>query len=81
MQITDVMIRAGNGERYCSAQVAELVDALVSGISDRKIVEVRVFSWAPNSKNRANGSVFYCLQKSGRQQGLANAGPCRTLRP
>ena len=44
------MIRAGNGEHYCSAQVAELVDALVSGISDRKIVEVRVFSWAPNSK-------------------------------
>jgi hypothetical protein len=33
-----------------SAQVAELVDALVSGISDRKIVEVRVFSWAPNSR-------------------------------
>ena len=33
------MIRAGNGEHYCSAQVAELVDALVSGISDRKIVE------------------------------------------
>ena len=29
------------------AQVAELVDALVSGISDRKVVEVRVFSWAP----------------------------------
>ena len=33
-----------------NAQVAELVDALVSGISDRKIVEVRVFSWAPISK-------------------------------
>jgi hypothetical protein len=30
--------------------VAELVDALVSGISDRKVVEVRVFSWAPNFK-------------------------------
>ena len=30
------------------AQVAELVDALASGASDRKIVEVRVFSWAPN---------------------------------
>ena len=29
------------------AQVAELVDALASGASDRKIVEVRVFSWAP----------------------------------
>jgi ribonuclease D len=29
------------------AQVAELVDALASGASDRKVVEVRVFSWAP----------------------------------
>ncbi len=30
------------------AQVAELVDALASGASDRKVVEVRVFSWAPS---------------------------------
>ena len=29
------------------AQVAELVDALRSGRSDRKVVEVRVLSWAP----------------------------------
>jgi hypothetical protein len=29
------------------AQVAELVDALDSGSSGRKVVEVRVFSWAP----------------------------------
>jgi hypothetical protein len=29
------------------AQVAELVDALDSGSSGRKLVEVRVFSWAP----------------------------------
>tara|TARA_B100000676_G_C17507276_1_gene546137 strand:- start:99 stop:305 length:207 start_codon:yes stop_codon:yes gene_type:complete len=29
------------------AQVAELVDALASGASDRKVMEVRVFSWAP----------------------------------
>ena len=29
------------------AQVAELVDALRSGRSGRKAVEVRVFSWAP----------------------------------
>ena len=29
------------------AQVAELVDALASGASDRMVVEVRVFSWAP----------------------------------
>ena len=30
------------------AQVAELVDAQVSGTCGRKVVEVRVFSWAPN---------------------------------
>ena len=29
------------------AQVAELVDALVSGTSDLTVVEVRVLSWAP----------------------------------
>ncbi len=33
------------------AQVAELVDALASGASVRKGVEVRVFSWAPNQIN------------------------------
>src|SRR5215469_261536 len=31
------------------AQVAELADALDSGSSGRKVVEVRVLSWAPNS--------------------------------
>ena len=29
------------------AQVAELADALASGASGRKVVEVRVLSWAP----------------------------------
>jgi hypothetical protein len=29
------------------AQMAELVDALASGASERKLVEVRVFFWAP----------------------------------
>jgi hypothetical protein len=29
------------------AQVAELVDAQASGACGRKVVEVRVFSWAP----------------------------------
>ena len=29
--------------------MAELVDALASGASDRKIMEVRVFFWAPLS--------------------------------
>ncbi len=31
------------------AQVAELVDAQVSGTCGRKVVEVRVFSWAPEA--------------------------------
>ena len=34
----------------CLAQVAELVDALASGASGRKVVEVRVFSWAPGAR-------------------------------
>ena len=34
--------------RSSPAQVAELVDALASGASSRKGVEVRVFSWAPS---------------------------------
>src|SRR5260221_13758730 len=33
--------------RPSEAQVAELVDAQVSGTCGRKVVEVRVFSWAP----------------------------------
>ena len=38
--------RAGATSRAL-AQVAELVDAQVSGTCGRKVVEVRVFSWAP----------------------------------
>ena len=34
--------------RRIRAQVAELVDALASGASGLKAVEVRVFSWAPS---------------------------------
>ena len=32
------------------AQMAELVDALVSGTSNRKVVQVRVLFWAQNQK-------------------------------
>jgi hypothetical protein len=32
---------------FTCAQVAELADALASGASGRKVVEVRVLSWAP----------------------------------
>src|SRR5262245_58589754 len=34
------------------AQVAELADAQVSGTCGRKVVEVRVFSWAPSPVSR-----------------------------
>ena len=44
---------AGRSRLYPNgAQVAELVDALVSGTSGRKAVEVRVFSWAPSPRRR-----------------------------
>ncbi len=46
------------------AQVAELVDALASGASTRKGVEVRVFSWAPfaNFKNSVYWSKLSIFQ-------------------
>jgi hypothetical protein len=36
-----------------SAQMAELVDALVSGTSIRKYVQVRVLFWAQGSKSKS----------------------------
>src|SRR3546814_8970236 len=39
------------------AQVAELVDALASGASGRKVVKVRVLSWAPFVLPRTSGDV------------------------
>ena len=45
---------AGAEPRSVRAQVAELVDALVSGISDRKVVGVRVPSWAPSRQSPAH---------------------------
>ena len=45
------------------AQMAELVDALVSGSSVRKDVEVRVFFWAPNFEGLLLRAVlFFCEQ-------------------
>ena len=45
------------------AQMAELVDALVSGTSVRKDVEVRVFFWAPNFEGLLLRAVlFVCLK-------------------
>ena len=45
------------------AQVAELVDALASGASNRKVVEVQVLSWAPLHQNASKNQLF-SLQKS-----------------
>jgi hypothetical protein len=44
-----------------NAQVAELVDAQVSGTCVRKDVEVRVFSWAPFLKNRDIGRIIFVI--------------------
>ena len=47
--------------------MAELVDALASGASGRKVVEVRVFSWAPFTMSQLNYSIdlqAYYLQQS-----------------
>jgi hypothetical protein len=38
-------INSGNAEDY--AQMVKLVDTPASGAGDRKVVEVRVFFWAP----------------------------------
>src|SRR5437764_15225544 len=44
---------AGTRRARTYAQVAELVDAQVSGTCGRKVVEVRVFSWAPKHDQRS----------------------------
>lgn len=50
--------------RFCkkrtSAQMAKLVDALVSGTSDRKVVQVRVLFWAPK-KSSCSRLLFFIL--------------------
>ena len=45
------------------AQVAELVDAPASGAGGRKVVEVRVFSWAPTFTGRKGASVTNHIYK------------------
>src|ERR1700712_310308 len=41
--------------------MVKLVDTPASGAGDRKVVEVRVFFWAPNKQNRAKCSVLCFL--------------------
>ena len=48
------------------AQVAKLVDALGSGPSGGNTVEVRVLSWAPDSKSKPLPSGFdFCVRLCG----------------
>ena len=46
------------------AQVAELADALASGASGRKVVEVRVLSWAPVLQWSPSGLAECALTRS-----------------
>ena len=46
------LLRACRDADGLLAQVAELVDAQVSGTCGRKVVKVRVFSWAPASNGQ-----------------------------
>ena len=41
------------------AEVAELVDALASGASDRKVVEVQVLFSAPAFEHLASINIYY----------------------
>jgi hypothetical protein len=43
---------------FDNAQVVKLVDTPASGAGDRKVVEVRVFSWAPNSDQTRESGFF-----------------------
>ena len=47
------------------AQVAELVDALVSGTSVRKYVKVRVLSWAQAKEAVSNEAASFLLVPAG----------------
>ena len=47
-----------NGNVEDAAQMVKLVDTPASGAGDRKVVEVRVFSWAPNSDQTRESGFF-----------------------
>ena len=54
--------------------MAELVDALVSGTSDRKIVQVRALFWAPdrNLQKNLEAPVFsqFCIINNAQQPSI-----------
>ncbi len=51
------------GEQFRQAEVAELADALGSGLSGRKVVRVQVPPSAPEKKTRESGS--FCFKGGG----------------
>ncbi len=62
------------------AQVAELVDALGSGPSARKGVEVRVLSWAPSqTESRLKKPAFFFLPDVNGAHGTTHATPAVRL--
>ena len=78
-----------DGNVVDAAQVVKLVDTPASGAGDRKVVEVRVFSWAPNSdQTRESGFFrFRPLIFNGKidlyfsNQGFTDQKPRRIVRP
>jgi hypothetical protein len=52
------IVRSINSASVDNAQVVKLVDTPASGAGDRKVVEVRVFSWAPNSDQTRESGFF-----------------------
>ena len=64
--------------------MAELVDALASGASDRKVVEVRVLSWAPILKgvvSQDTAPFVFSGQEGPKKGPIASAAGLRYLRP
>jgi hypothetical protein len=55
----DLLISTGHTLPTIRGRVAELVDALVSGTSDRKIMRVRVSLRPPYTSSRTTGVLLY----------------------
>ena len=72
---------ASNSGAHPIAQVADLVDALASGASGRKVVKVQVLSWAPFLIARSRRSffahdVFAARDKTRSEQSATPCGGC-----
>ncbi len=72
------------GDAADTAQMVKLVDTPASGAGDRKVVEVRVFFWAPIQKTEPMARLFaFRLQKSCHPAGMAapHLQRCMMLKP